>query len=72
MDCGGGMATVDKNGAELKVGDEITVRLRIVDIAGEEAGANISAVTVIPHGDAKKVYALPCVHGSQVEKAGQS
>lgn len=64
------MTASDRQGKQLKVGDLITITAKIIAIESEDRGANIVAVTAIEHGPERKVYSIPCVHGSQVDKVG--
>jgi hypothetical protein len=60
------MAT-DKNGKAVKVGDLILVRARVQSVTGFDQHGNISALTEVGHDAKDRRYALPVLHGSQVE-----
>lgn len=62
------MDAKDSKGQPLKVGDFILVRAQIIDIAPAGDDAMLVALTAVPHGPDKKVYSIPTIHGSQVEK----
>lgn len=57
----------DKNGKEIKVGSLISIQGRVISITGDGDAALASALTEVEHGEEKKRYGLPVLHGSQVE-----
>jgi len=58
----------DRLGNELAIGDEILVLATVKTIGAGEQDGFISAVTAVPMPDDGRVFALPVLHGSQVEK----
>lgn len=62
------MDAKDSKGQPLKVGDFILVRAQIIDIAPAGDDAMLVALTATAYGENKTRFAIPTIHGSQVEK----